>query len=74
MTMWWCGVVLVVLRGGEGLYLLPKNVTMKGENYVDVLHGHLLPFLEIYGCHTFMHDHAHLTEAVLKAQGNMSKY
>ena len=47
---------------------------MKGENYVDVIHDHLLPFVEIYGCHTFMHDHDHLIEAVLKAQGNLSKY
>ena len=55
----------MMLRGGEGLYLLPKNVTMKGENYMDVLHDHLLPFMEIYGQHTFMHDLAHLIEAVL---------
>ena len=60
-----------MLREGEGLYLLSKNVTLKGENYVNVLHGHLLPFLEICGCHTFMHDRAHLVEAVLTAQGNM---
>ena len=64
----------MVLRGGGGLYLLPKDVTMKGENYVDVLHDHLLPFMEVYWCHTFMHDGAHLIEAVLKAQVNMSKY
>ena len=41
---------------------------------MDVLHDHLLLFMEIYGCHTFMHDRVHLIEAVLKAQGNMFKY
>ena len=37
---------------------MPKNVTMKGNNYVNVLKDHLIPFMDIHQCHTFMHDGA----------------
>lgn len=33
--------------GRGGLYFLPKNVTMKGSNYIKVLEEHLLPFWDI---------------------------
>lgn len=31
-------------KGRGGLYFLPRNVTMKGRNHVDVLRDHLLDF------------------------------
>ena len=53
-------------RGRGGLYFLPKNVTMKGANYIDVLKEHLLPAYEIQGTEFFMHDGApaHKSRAV----------
>lgn len=41
-----------------GLYFLPKNVTMKGNNYIDVLRDHMLKFWDIHECDHFMHDGA----------------
>ena len=39
---------------GKGdLNFLPKNVTMRGDNYVNVLKDHLIPFLDKHSCHTF---------------------
>ena len=35
-------------HGRDGLYFLPKNVTMRGSNYLQVLQNHLLPFLGIH--------------------------
>ena len=53
-------------KGRGGLYFLPKNVTMKGSNYIDVLKNHLIPFFNIHGCDVFMHDGApaHKSRAV----------
>lgn len=53
-------------KGRGGLYFLPKNVTMKGANYIDVLRGHMLPFYQIHSCELFMHDGApaHRSRAV----------
>ena len=45
-------------RGRGGIYFLPKNVTMKGDNYIEVLREHLLRFYGIHGCDFFMHDGA----------------
>ncbi|KAG7156092.1 Transposable element Tcb2 transposase-like 4, partial [Homarus americanus] len=45
-------------EGRGGLYGLPKNVTMKGTNYIEVLRDHMLPFWPIHQCHHFMHDGA----------------
>ena len=44
--------------GRAGLYFLPKNITMKGSNYIEVLKEHLLTFWGIHQCHHFMHDGA----------------
>ncbi|KAG7158960.1 Transposable element Tcb2 transposase-like 3 [Homarus americanus] len=51
-----------------GLYFLPKNVTMKGTNYIEVLRDHMLPFWPIHQCHHFMHDGApgHKSKIVTK--------
>ena len=44
---------------GRGVCIfLPKNVTMMGDKYIEVLRDHLLPFMQIHGCHTFMHNSA----------------
>ncbi|KAG7160129.1 Gastrula zinc finger protein XlCGF57.1-like 4 [Homarus americanus] len=45
-------------EGRGDLYFLPKNVTMKGTNYIEVLRDHMLPFWPIHQCHKFMHDGA----------------
>ena len=54
--------------GRGGLYFLPKNVTMKGSNYLEVLDQHLLPFWHIHECNHFMHDGApaHRTKVIKK--------
>ena len=44
--------------GRAGLYFLPRNVTMKGSNYITVLKDHLLTFWRIHQCDHFMHDGA----------------
>lgn len=45
-------------KGRGGLYFLPKNVTMRGTNYLEVLRDHMLPFWEIHESSYFMHDGA----------------
>ena len=52
--------------GRGGLYFLPKNTTMNGTRYREVLEEHLLPFKDIHGFEIFMHDGApcHKTLAV----------
>ena len=56
------------IKGRGGLYFLPKNNTMRGDNYVDVLKDHLLTFWHIHGCNIFMHDGApaHKSQKVKK--------
>ena len=39
-----------------GLYFLPKNVTMRGDNYLRVLDHHMLSFWDIRLCNHFMQD------------------
>uniref|UniRef100_A0A0P4WG26 Uncharacterized protein n=1 Tax=Scylla olivacea TaxID=85551 RepID=A0A0P4WG26_SCYOL len=46
------------VMGRGGLYFLPKNITMKGRNYIEKLKEHFLPFWKIHGCDYFMHDGA----------------
>ena len=41
-----------------GLYFLPKNVTMRGSNYLQVLQNHLLPFWSIHQPTHFVHNGA----------------
>ena len=55
-------------QGRGGLYFLPKNVTMRGSNYLQVLQNHLLPFWDIHQPTHFMHDGApeHRTKLVKK--------
>ena len=52
--------------GRVGLYFLPKNVTMKSANYIEVLRDHMLTFWAIHNCNFFMHDGApaHKSKAV----------
>lgn len=45
-------------KGRGGLYFLPKNVTMKASNYIEVLREHLLDMWDIHGCEFFMQDGA----------------
>ena len=53
-------------HGRGGFYFLPKNVTMRGSNYLQVLLNHLLPFWGIHHPTHFMHDGApaHRTKLV----------
>ena len=55
-------------KGSAGLYFLPKNVTMKGCNYIHILKDHILAYWRIYQCKHFMHDGApaHKSKTVLK--------
>lgn len=41
-----------------GIYFLPRNVMMNGDRYLEVLEGHLLPFMEIHGTMRFLQDGA----------------
>jgi len=54
--------------GRAGLYFLPKNLTMRGSNYINVLKDHLLAFWRIHQCDHFMHDGApaHKSKIVTK--------
>ena len=54
--------------GRAGLYFLPKNTTMRGSNYIDVLKDHLLTFWRIHQCDYFMQDGApaHRSKIVTK--------
>ena len=53
-------------KGRGGLYFLPKNVTMKSANYIEVLREYLLTFFDIHKCDFFMQDGApaHKSKAV----------
>jgi transposase len=44
--------------GRGGLYFLPKNCTMNGERYQEVLTNHLIPFMAIHGTTYFLQDGA----------------
>lgn len=54
--------------GRGGLYFLPKNVTMRQENYIKVLDDHMLHFYEMHGCEKFLQDNApcHKAKTVMK--------
>ena len=56
------------IHGRGGLYFLPRNVTMRGSNSLEVLNNHLLPFRGIHQPTHFMHDGApaHKTKFVTK--------
>ena len=43
-------------KGRGGLYFFSKNVTMRGDSYLRVLHHHMLPFCDIRRCNHFMQD------------------
>ena len=45
-------------KGRGGLYFLPKNVTMRGSNYLQVLKDHLVPLWGIHQPTHFLHDGA----------------
>ena len=53
-------------RRRGGLYFLEKGATMNGQRYQKVLEEHLLQFMMIHQCTTFMHDSApcHKSKAV----------
>ena len=55
-------------KGRGGLYFLPKNVTMRGDNYLRVLDQHMLLFWDIHQCNHFMQDGApaHRSKVVKK--------
>ena len=42
--------------GQAGLYFLPKNLTMKGSIYINILTEHLCTFWKIHQCDHFIHD------------------
>ena len=70
--------------GRGGLFFLPKNVTMNGERYQDVLENHLLPTLEIkkLWINDLSRDYFKKLrdsmpgrlEKVIAAKGDMTKY
>ena len=43
-------------KGRVGLYLFPKNVTMRSYSYLRVLDHYMLPFWDIHRCNHFMQD------------------
>lgn len=43
-------------KGRGELYFLPKNLTVKGSNYIDVMRDQMLDFRGIHECDHFMHD------------------
>jgi hypothetical protein len=45
-------------KGRGGLYFLPKNCTMNGERYKQVLADHLIPFMRIHKTAYFLQDGA----------------
>ena len=54
--------------GRAGLYFLPKNMTMKGSNYIYVLKHHMLAFWRIHQCDHFMYNGApaHKSKSISK--------
>ena len=54
--------------GRAGFYFLPKNTTLRGSNYIDVLKDYLLTFWRIYQCDYFIQDGApaHRSKIVTK--------
>ena len=60
-------------HGRGGLYLLPKNVTMRESNCLQVLQNHLLLFWGIHHSTHFMHDGAAHTEQNLCKSGYLKK-
>lgn len=54
--------------GRGGIYFLPKNATMNGDRYIEVLQTHMLDFYEIGDCNFFMQDNApcHKAKRVMK--------
>ena len=44
--------------GRGGIYFLPKNVTLNGGRYIEVLQSHMLDFYETGECNLFMQDNA----------------
>lgn len=45
-------------NGRAGLYFLPKNITMTGDLYIEVLNDHMATMFEVHKCSVFMHDSA----------------
>jgi transposase len=45
-------------KGRGGLYFLPKNCTMNGERYKEVLDDHLIPFMRLHKSKYFLQDGA----------------
>ncbi len=55
-VMVWASFSGAVGRGG--IYFLPKNVTMNGDRYLEVLKDHLIPFMDSQGSTHFLQDGA----------------
>jgi hypothetical protein len=53
--VWGC---FSAVGGHGGLFFLPRNTTMNGERYQEVLQKHLLPSMESHGCTHFLQDGA----------------
>ena len=45
-------------KGRGGLYFLPKNVTIRGDNYLRIFDHHMLSLWNIHRCNHFMRDGA----------------
>ena len=60
-------------KGRGGLYFLPKNTTMNGIRYIEVLEDHLLSFIKIHGTSIFQHDSAPCHKAKLVTSWLISK-
>jgi len=55
VMVWGC---FSAVGGHGGLFFLPRNTTMNGERYQEVLQKHLLPSMESHGCTHFLQDGA----------------
>ena len=55
-------------EGPGGFYFLPKNITMRRNNYLRVLDQHMLLFWDIHQCNHFLQDGApvHRSKVVKK--------
>ena len=56
LAVQWCGGASSGNLGRPGLYFVPKNVTMKGSIYIDILKEHLCIFWRIYQYDYFIDD------------------
>lgn len=55
---WWYGGAFRSANGCGGLYFLPKDVSMNGKWYLEVLQDHMLLSYEVHGGDLSLQDNA----------------